>query len=318
MPAIYTHTVFARNVLKKLPSNIKKSIKSETKLYELFSQSFDFLFYYNFLSIKSGSYIRNFGRFCHRNNSKAYLLNIIKYLKDNNLTHNKELLAYLYGSINHYTCDSTMHPYINYLAKEKNKKGMHTKIEFNIDAYYYEKETHKCFYKYNLAKDLLSPIHFSNTLKSCMDTAYKTTFNVDNIGKIYEKSYNQSHILFKLAMQDRLGIKKAIYKIIDLIPFKFDFSFSACSFNIKQIDTSFLNIDHNAWNNICYKDTKYTYSWDDLFKKAELKSIKIINLCDLYFKDKITFSKLSRSILNITYSNGIKLDSRHLKMYKEL
>ena len=63
-----------------------------------------------------------------------------KYIKKNKLYNNADILAYLYGSINHYSCDTTMHPYINYLSTiAKNKISMHTKIEFEIDAYYYEK-----------------------------------------------------------------------------------------------------------------------------------------------------------------------------------
>lgn len=306
MPAIYTHNVFAKNVFNKLDNNIQKTIEKDKNIYELFSQSFDFLYYYNFLSLRPGKKIRTFGRFCHRNKSQEYILNIIKYIKKNKLYKNSDILAYLYGSINHYTCDTTIHPYINYLAETSiNKIGMHTKLEFEIDAYYYEKENNKPFYKYNLPKNLLPKIKFSNSLKKCITDIYKKTFNTDNIGNIYEKSYNQSNLIFKLGMLDRLGIKKVIYKILDIITIYFNFKISYCSFYIKNINTSFLNKEKKEWYNPYNKTLKSTLSWEELMESAQEKSINIITLCNLFFKNQTSLKVLKNNIPNKSYSNGL-------------
>lgn len=306
MPAIYTHNVFAKNVFNNLDVKIQDSFNKSINIYEIFSQSFDFLYYYNFLSLKPGRKIRKFGRYCHRNNTQDYLLNIITYIKKNKLYKKADILAYLYGSINHYICDTTMHPYVNYLSETaQDKIGMHTKLEFEIDAYYYEKITNKPFYKYDITKDLLKKTKFTKRLKNCMNEVYKSTYNQDNLGEIYEKSYNQSRTLFKLGMLDKFGIKKFIYKILDIFSKPFGFKCSYVSFYIKNIDTSFLNIDKKEWFNPYAKEITSNLSWDELMNYAKDKSIKIITLCDKYFKNKISLKKIKEEIPNISYSNGL-------------
>lgn len=306
MPAIYTHNVFAKNVYKNLDKNIQMKFKRKNNIYEIFSQSFDFLYYYNFLSLIPGRKIRKFGRYCHRNNTQDYLINIIKYIKKNKLYNNSDILAYLYGSINHYILDTTMHPYINYLAsKPKDKVSMHTKLEFEIDAYYYELTTKKPFFKYDISKDLLKKTKFSNKLKKCLTSIFEQTYHVDNLGPIYEKSYNQSASIFKLAMIDKYGLKKFVYKILDLITLHFNFKCSYCSFYIKDIDTSFLNFQKEEWYNPSSKKNKSNLSWNELFDLAKNKSINLITSCDKYFKNKEKISTLKELIPNTSYANGL-------------
>ena len=45
MPAIYTHNIFAKDVFNNLNNNIQKNFKDRINIYEIFSQSFDFLYY---------------------------------------------------------------------------------------------------------------------------------------------------------------------------------------------------------------------------------------------------------------------------------
>ena len=78
MPSIYTHTIFANEVKKKLDKKTQKIIEDKMNFYKLFSQSFDNLYYYNFLSFKKGKQIRNLASYCHNNKCQEYFLNIIK------------------------------------------------------------------------------------------------------------------------------------------------------------------------------------------------------------------------------------------------
>lgn len=323
MPAIYTHNCIAKKIYNKLNSRITSEIKNSKNLYELFSQSFDFFYYYNFLSLKKGKKYRDFGHYCHRHKCKQYFINIIEYIHDNNLENNSELLAYLYGSINHFTCDTTIHPYINYKSgryynkETKRFRGGHSKLEFNIDAYYYELINNKPLYKYKIQKELLKPIKFSNKLKNCLNSVYKKTFNIDNIGEIYEKSYNQSSAIFKVFMVDRFGLKKAIYKILDLIPLKRNFKFSGYSFYIKNVDLKFLNKEKKEWCHPCNPNYVYNYSWFELVDIAEKKSIKLISMCNKYFNNEISKDTLYSAFENTSYSNGLNLSEKGEFIYFE-
>ena len=156
MPSIYTHTTFANDVYNKLNKDIQNTINEKKEFYKMFSQSFDNLYYYNFLSLKKGKHIRNLAKYCHTHKTQEYILNIINYIKKNKLNNNNEVLCYLYGTINHYISDSTLHPYINYRTgryfkerHEATKKyiGIHTNTEIELDAYYYNLNTKKSFKK---------------------------------------------------------------------------------------------------------------------------------------------------------------------------
>jgi len=201
MPSIYTHTTFANDVYNKLNKDIQNTINEKKEFYKMFSQSFDNLYYYNFLSLKKGKHIRNLAKYCHTHKTQEYILNIINYIKKNKLNNNNEVLCYLYGTINHYISDSTLHPYINYRTgryfkerHEATKKyiGIHTNTEIELDAYYYNLNTKKSFKKYKIYKDI--PIlKFNNQLTNTINYAFKETYDIDNLGEIYNKSYNQSN-----------------------------------------------------------------------------------------------------------------------------
>ena len=52
MPALVTHHIFAEEVYKRLDKKIIDKIDKERIIYQTFSQSHDYLFYYNSLNIK--------------------------------------------------------------------------------------------------------------------------------------------------------------------------------------------------------------------------------------------------------------------------
>ena len=114
MPSIYTHNYFARDSYKKLE---KENIhKLNNKLYyEIFAQSFDNLFYYNFYKLGKGKEYRNLGYYAQKHNVWLYFKNMLEYIKKHKL-YNDEILGYLYGSLSHYALDSTCHPYIHYIS----------------------------------------------------------------------------------------------------------------------------------------------------------------------------------------------------------
>ena len=143
MPSITTHYLFAKEVFNHLNKKEQACIKDDLNIYYIFAQSHDFLFYYTF-DIKNAKRIKELGHFAHHNYTQDYLINIVKYIKDNYLENNSQLLGYLYGSITHYSLDTSAHPYIFYKTgiyrksnpASKNYRGQHTLMEKDLDALY--------------------------------------------------------------------------------------------------------------------------------------------------------------------------------------
>jgi hypothetical protein len=224
MPSLITHHIFSKDLLKKLNKDELNKFDKELTIYHTFAQSHDYLFYYRF-NPKYSKTIKKLGHYAHHHNTQDYLINIIKEIKNNKLENNQQVIAYLYGSITHYVLDTTCHPYIFYKTgvyrkKEKNTKkyhGKHNEIEKNIDAIYYEKNTNKKYYKCNISKEIIKKPIFNKELLNTINNVYKKTYNKDNIGFYYYKGIIQAKIAYNIFFKDYFGIKKSLYKLINLL-----------------------------------------------------------------------------------------------------
>lgn len=322
MPSIYTHDYFAKDVFKELKDlkNVKKI--NDPKYYQIFAQSFDHLFCYNFLSLKKGKKFRRLGYYAHTHKTWKYFKTIITYIKENKL-YDDENLGYLYGSLTHYALDSTAHPYIHYISGKfyknnfkatKKYMGIHAKNEIMIDAIYYYKNNSEKYYKFKLYKELIPITKFPESLKSNIDNAFFKTFNKENLGYIYNKSYNQNHYIYKYLMYDRTGLKKTLYKIFDfLIPFK-KFKANTYSHHITKIDNSVLNIEKNEWLHPLTGE-KHNESFYELYDIAYKKVIKYIKKINDYFNDKCKIEDVEKVLGNISYSSGLDVDIRGVFSY---
>lgn len=326
MPSIYTHTIFAKDVKNKLDENSKNLIGKNIRLYELFSQSFDNLYYYNFLSLKKGKYIRNLAHYAHTHKTQQYIMTIINYVKENNLKNNSEIICYLYGAINHYVSDSTLHPFITYKTgkyfsnrKKETKKylGIHTNTEIELDSYYYLKTTNKDFKKYKIYKELCKKVTFSNELKNTITYAFNETFDFNSMGDIFNKSYNQSYYIYKILMYDPLGIKLSTYKIIDFIIPNKNMKLTSYSLHKKPVNNEFFNKKHQYWCNPTDMNIISNESWNDVYKKAIKKAVNIINNINLYFDNKISENNLLNIIGNNCYSSGLDCTNKQIMQYFE-
>ena len=321
MPSIYVHNYFARDLNNKLKKEKVKQINND-RFIKIFAQGFDNLFYYNFLSIKPGNKYRKLGHYAHVHNVWDYYKNILVYMKENKL-YDDENLGYLYGFLSHYTLDSTAHPYVHYISGRFSKKdfkhtkqylGNHAINEIMLDAIYYYKEHDENYCRYKLYKDIIPITKFSDSLINNINNTFKKTFNVDNIGVIYNKSYNQSRYIYKYLMKDRFGIKKFFYKIFDaLVPHK-NFKAYSYSHHITKINYNVLNKNHNTWLHPVTGD-KHNESFEDLYNIAMDKTIERIKICNDYFNDKCSLDDVQKIIENISYSSGLDLNIKPLFKY---
>ncbi len=308
MPATYTHHIFAEDVYKIINPDIQEKLKDTKDILNLFSKSFDILFF-----IKP-----NLGNYAHTHHANLYFKNLINYIKTNELTNNGYILAYLYGSICHYILDSTTHPYIFYKTGKytKNKKnlkykGKHSEIEKMIDAINYQERNNKPIYKVNLSKKLLPKISFSKELKETINYTYSKTFNVSNAEKIIRKGIRNYRFCLKHIMSSHYGFKIPIYKLIDFTNlYKKDSLYNLC-YHIKKLDYSVLNLKHQKWLYPVNKNISYHYSFNDLYDLSLEKARSIINKLDIALStNNQEINKILKELGNLSYTTGINCNNK--------
>lgn len=325
MPSIITHDMFAKNVLDKLDIKDTEMINKAKQIYLTFAQSHDYLFHYSSFDFKKAKQIRKFGSKAHKKKTQAYFIAIINNIKKHNLENYAPAIAYLYGSITHYVLDSTCHPFIFYKTGTYNKKekssykyrGEHAHIEKDLDAYYYKKYYGKDYKYCNVSKDIIKSPIFDNELINLITETYHEIYNEDNIGYYYKKSVNIAKIKYSIFINDRFGIKRFFYKIIDKITRRKLGCLSAYSTHINDINEKFLNLDHKVWNHPSFQDKTYNYSFDDLLEISLKKCLKIIEVVNGVLYKNNDIELLKKVIPNISYSTGLDLDNNRSMHYFE-
>ena len=309
MPSLVTHYLHGMEVSKE----VKNKYLDKNK-YALFNQSHDFLYY---------SYIQEYkdaAKKGHHKNTRDFIINIIKYIKDNHLEKDGPSIAFLYGIINHYVLDSTCHPYIFYLSGVYNKKkketkkyiGLHNVIEKGLDKLLYEHFTNNKFRKLNIAKEVLKDEDLT-CLKDLINYAYGKTYKIDNIFDEYYKCYRKMRRFNRFVVIDRTGIKRIIYSLIDGITFKHFGILSCYSTSIKP-KYDLLNNAHNNWKHPVMGTIK-DKSFLELFDESTKKSVNIIEKVNEILYDDKDIKILDKIVKDVDYSTGLEIKDNKRMTY---
>ena len=324
MPSLITHHVFSKDVLKHLKQDELNKINKELIIYHTFAQSHDYLFYYTFNPIHAKR-IKALGHYAHRHKTQEYLINIIKEIKENNLENNHQIIAYLYGSITHYVLDTTCHPYIFYKTgvyrkKEKETKkyhGEHNRIEKDLDAIYYEKDTNKKYNYCNVSKEIIKNPKFTKELLTTINNVYKKTYNKDNIGHFLYQGIKHAKIAYTFIINDRFGIKKALYKVLDTITLNHFGYIAAYSTYIKHPNLKYLNTERKEWNHPSNRQIKYNYSFEELYNESLEKTLTIIREINKILYGNKNIEDIIKYIPDLDYSSGMLIKEKKEMRYFE-
>lgn len=302
MAGTMTHAIFADDLGKKI--NFNKEYMNNLKTFSQGHDIFFFLFKFNKKEKKIGNYF-------HTHDTRDFFINMITYIKNNNLDNNDEILSFLYGYINHYVLDKTIHPYVKYKTgnfKKKDKStykynSKHAVMEAYLDAYLIKERFNINPGKFKSNKYALKPHKFSKELKNVIDYTFNETYNYKNAGKKYELAIHNMSFLYWLLRKDSIGFKKFAYSTVDKITLKKAYKFTPISYHINiEKNEYYLNEKHSKWNHPKDINEVYTESVFDLYNNALKEAEKIIIEVDKYFKGKKI--DLRKIFDNSSFSSG--------------
>ena len=305
MPSTITHACIGIDTIKRLDINPKKIINKHINNYKIYCQGMDVLYFYHILILK-GNIIQELGHNFHNYNIFNYFERLIN---DNKENQNEELFTFIAGLISHYQADSIMHPYIDYLAHNENRKKQidkHFEIETYLDNYYIEKLINKNYQKYNNSQFIFQYTK-EKIIEEEINKIFNQYFQYPKMGKKYYQALNEMKFVYKYIRHDYTGIKKKIYQFIDLIPFNIrKTSYLSYHFNLDNNDY-YLNLKHQEWFNYHDINNVQHKSFLELYDEVTKKSADIINELYKYIfeKKKVDLKKI---VGNNSYSTGLPIN----------
>ena len=212
----------------------------------------------------------------HINSVRDYFTYLINYIKFNRLQEDKEVMAFLYGQIDHYILDVITHPMIYYYTSNlitDYKFNTHGLIEHWIDDY------------------VISILNNDNI-------EYNNHIVIhDNLSKLINNIYLDIFNYKFVSLQYFIGLKNT-FKYDNIIRDKYSYLFKpiidiANIGNITYGDNylnvlPYLNINNDLWLNPETNEKYYT-SFNDLWYKSISESLETLNDINNYLYHDIPF-----------------------------
>ena len=289
MPAYMSHVIMGKSLYDK--------VKEDEKLFKLPIEE------NKFKILALGQDLSGFSNIVcrydsHNQNSQAFFMNLINYIKENKLYENPSVMSFLYGHISHYFFDSKAHPFVYYIEKSckpVNHISSHSMVEGFIDNYY-AKQILNIDYM-DLKPEFIGDLDLSDEkLKEMMKNIYLKTYN----GRFAVLSYKIVYEIFKnteKAIKDDPKVTKE--KLINYSKF------------LKFLETNKLSIseiinDSNLiWTNPVSNE-KHNESLLDLYNDALIKTIEAIDLVNKCIYGRKDISILYNLFTDLSYDTGVQ------------
>lgn len=166
-----SHAIMSNILYDRLYKNKKFKVNINRNKLKLFSLGQDLTFT-NF----------SFFHLCHSNDSKKFFIDTIKYINENNLQYNSDVMAYLYGHIAHYVLDVNTHSFILNAINNVNKESFlkpHTILECDMDRYLIK--------RYGNSDSYLR-VENAKGIKDLVNSTYRSIYNCYHANILYSNT----------------------------------------------------------------------------------------------------------------------------------
>ena len=207
----------------------------------------------------------------HKENTKLYFETLLKSIKQNRLQDNSETMAYLYGQIDHFVLDMTIHPLIYYMTENMPKKHIldnHALVEHEIDNYVQN--------KYNIQDEVYQKWEVNDPkLRNLINHIYMLAYQKSKMVLKYDLGIKSINVYDNLARRNALKVTPIIC---------FIFNIGDITYHKNNKNKKYLNLKHKPWLNP--ETGKISCdSFDDLWNKSLDLSLETIDNINHYLYD---------------------------------
>lgn len=321
MAGTITHAYFAIDTYNKFDKNLKEKFKNYKENLKTYAQGPDILFFsINLFNRKT----KKIGNYIHKHNTKDLFINMVNYIKNNNLENDYDVLSFLYGYIMHYALDTKVHPYVTYKTGifKKGKKetykynSKHSDLESYIDCYMIYKNENINPNKFKIHKFCFNYNKMNKNLSNFIKESFNKTYGFVKMDKYFKNGlFNMSHS-YRLLRYDPFKIKSKIYKLFDKLHPRSIKDFYPVSYNYKLNNNDYyLNLNHKKWCHPRYKNEIYTKSFIDLYNEAIDDLLYMINSVNKVLFDNKNIKLLDDVFLNLSLSSGKDCNDKEKNRY---
>lgn len=232
----------------------------------------------------------------HNEDTQAFFLNMVKYIKENNLIEDSSVLALLYGHIAHYFFDVNVHPLIFYTDNGSKQVGVipnHHLIEGYLDSYLAKKVLDKDIM--DIKSSYFNKIKLTSLkIMKLLNNVYGKVYNDSTIIKAYQK------LLFLFSMLEDFIKNGSISKKM-LIKFSKFKEFM----NINKLDyNDFHNESKEIYQNPITGE-KHNESFMELYNKSIDMTIDALIKVNNYLYKNYSLFSLEKVFTNLSYDTGV-------------
>lgn len=297
MPSYISHAIMGDNLYKEA-FNDKRIFKCEVNYDSLKTFS---------LGIDLTVLAKSLPGDIHNIKTQELLLNLIKYVKENNLVEDSEVLAFMYGHISHYFFDTNAHPLIYYVERGCQNVGIiptHMMVEGYIDSYFITKILKRDYM--DIDESFFNKGNLNNPkIKKLISSLYSNVYQTSGI----YSSYKNVIRLFSII---EFGIKNPIVSKELLIKFSsFDRFLEINNLSLNEIT----NKNRNQWKVPVTGETR-NESLLDLYNRALEMTLYAYQKVNDYLYNGKTLDTLKNLFSNISYDTGVSLSLGYNMLYK--
>ncbi|MBN2604565.1 MAG: zinc dependent phospholipase C family protein [Bacilli bacterium] len=303
MADIYLHAKLAKEVIASMDYDFNEPLVCNA------AQGPDPL-YYNFFHKEHASY-RYLADRMHDTTTDQLFINMIHYVK-NNLTQNT--YSFLIGFICHYALDVKIHPYIYYnvgvyqkdIPETHQYRGLHLKFERSVDAVLIERDLGYSARKIDLVKKHFPLNNVPFDVQGIMEYVIEKTYQKSGGGMMYQISTKEMSKIVKRFVKDQTGVKKMIFKTIDLFNHKQDLFYQDMSMFAHIENYDYLNLEQKPWHHPV-TNQQYHYSVIDLYDQAVIFAQDLIAKTNAYIWENKDID-LREVFTNLSFNSGLPCD----------